>query len=93
MLIAFEPMPIEAAKPSTAWAVPDVCLIQLDLIGAYQGKKTREGNNLKTVFRTRNGRLEYQTMRLPAAFQAYSYNKGPGQAHRGVASIKIRTDF
>ena len=38
---------------------------QLDPTDTYHGKKTREDNKLKTAFRTRNGRLEYQTMELP----------------------------
>ena len=94
-LIAFEPMPI-AHDLRTICGSPGpyqtLCFIQLDW-SAHHGKKTREGNKLKTAFRTCNGRLEYQTMRLPATFQAYSYTKGPGQPHGGVASIKKKTDF
>ena len=47
-----------------------LCFIQLDR-SAHHGKKTCEGNNLKTAFRTRNGCLKYQTMRLPANIPGY----------------------
>ena len=60
-----------------------LCFIQLDR-SAHHVKKTCEGNKLKTAFRTRNGRLEYQTMRLSATFQTYSYTEGPGQHHGGM---------
>ena len=35
------------------------------------GRRLVKGSSLKTAFRTRNGPLKYQTMRLPATFQRY----------------------
>ena len=73
MLIALEPM-LSAHDWQTSRSpgpYQTLCFIQLDRTDAHHGKKTCEGNKLKTAFRTRNGCLKYQTMRFPTTFLHY----------------------
>ena len=57
------------------------------------GRRLVKATTLKTAFRTCNGCLKYQTMHLPATFQAYNYTEAPGQTHEGVVSIRGRPIF